>query len=73
MTKRGKGTLLYSDDGELTGYLVIGDLEFEISGRRVSKIRTNIDLRQVGSDDTPQGDLFDEQSGAAGSRKCDLV
>jgi hypothetical protein len=70
--KRGEGAILYGDDGELTGYLVLGGEEYEIRGRRISKIRTHIDLRQI-VDETKQGDLFDENSSQSGERKRDLV
>lgn len=70
---KGKGVLLFdSKEPKISGYLIIGNAHYQIVGQRINEIRTNLDVRRVG-DAGQQEDLFDEQSGASGERKCDLV
>jgi len=78
MTKRGEGVLLHGEhEPKIVGYLVIGGEHYEVIGRKVSEVRTDLKVwkNDVGATEA-QGDLFDEHdqhSGQSGERKCDLV
>lgn len=73
MVKKMKGVLFFSDtEPRITGYLVIGNEHFEIAGWHASDIRAEITGRKTG-ETAKQEDMFDDRSGEAGARKCDLA
>lgn len=71
MSKTMRGVLFFSDqEPQITGYLTIGNEHFEIAGWHASDIRSEITGRKTGE---TQKDMFDDRSGDAGARKCDLA
>lgn len=65
----GRGVLLFDDnEPKISGYLIIGDVHYQIVGERMSAIRTNLHIRKTGETEV-QEDLFDENSGPASDRK----
>jgi hypothetical protein len=73
--KRGKGVLLFGNhEPRITGYLIVNGEEYQIIGRKITEVRTELSLH--GADDETQevqGDLFDENTSQSGERKRDLV
>ena len=58
----GRGVLLFDDkEPKISGYLILGDVHYQIVGQRVSPIRTNLHLRKTGETEQ-QEDMFDEPS-----------
>lgn len=53
------GTLMFSDDGTVTGYVKCGNQHFQISGLRATPIRTEIKGRAL---PTHQEDMFERES-----------
>jgi hypothetical protein len=73
MTDDGKGVLLFDDkEPKIHGYLILGNDHYQIVGKKISDIRTNLHLRKVVESDA-QKDMFDDRPSEAGARKCDLV
>ena len=74
--KELKGAIYFTDDGIVAGYLMVGDVHFQISGVQVNKIRTEIEGRKTDNIENKkirQTDLFDDRSGDSGERKRDLA
>jgi hypothetical protein len=73
MSKRGKAVLLESKhEPTITGYLIIGTMHYEITGRRINDIRSDLTVKQIPDDEhdaRAQMDMFDGRSGQSGERK----
>jgi hypothetical protein len=66
MSKRGDGVILYGDgEPDITGYLIIGNKHYAITGTRVTKLRTHIKVVEDG-DTSEQKDLFDATESGEG-------
>jgi hypothetical protein len=63
----GKGALIF-DGMEVTGYLIVGGVHYEIMGKRMSEVRAHLHVTEISEQ---QEDLFDGRSGASGERKRD--
>lgn len=65
MTKEGKGSLFFSkEQPEVSGFLVIDGVDYEIVGWRPSSIRADIKATQTTERD-------EDDSSRSGARKCD--
>ena len=65
----GRGVLLFDDkEPKISGYLILGDVHYQIVGQRVSRIRTNLHLRKTGETEQ-QEDMFDEPSQSGGGQR----
>jgi hypothetical protein len=59
MMGKNKGVLMFDvREPKIHGYLILGDTHWQITGERISDIRTNLHLRKM--DEEEQEDLFDE-------------
>jgi hypothetical protein len=61
MSKHGRGVLMFdAKEPHIHGYLVIGKRHYQVTGKRMSDIRVELDIRRT-SDDDDQVDMFDDR------------
>ena len=61
MTTHGRGVLMFdTKEPHIHGYLIIGKKHYQITGKRMSAIRAELDVRRI-NDDDEQADLFDDR------------
>jgi hypothetical protein len=66
----GKGALIFNGI-DVTGYLVVNGVHYEIVGKRMSDIRTHLQATKTFEEQFVQQDFFDERPSTSGQRKCD--
>ena len=66
MSENMRGALFFSDhEPQITGYLVIAGVEYEIAGWKVSEVRSDISARKRSEKEPEQQDIFAEARDAS--------